>query len=206
MINTIEEAITDLKGGKAIIVVDDENRENEGDLVALSEMATPELINLMITHGKGLVCVPIQKAHAEKINLPLMSNNSTDPLGTAFTVSIDHINTTTGISASERALTIRSLTEPDVSSTYFKQPGHVFPLIAKDGGVLTRPGHTEAAVDLAILCGAFPSGVICEIIKEDGTMARLPDLEGMAEAYDLKLITIADLIEYRKSQKQMVRG
>ncbi|RDW17240.1 3,4-dihydroxy-2-butanone-4-phosphate synthase [Oceanobacillus chungangensis] len=198
MIHTIEEALIDLKNGKPIIVVDDENRENEGDFVALSDKATPEVINFMITHGKGLVCVPIEADHAENIGLPMMVDKSTDPLGTAFTVSIDHNDTTTGISAYERSITIQALVDPKAKISDFKQPGHMFPLIAKKGGVLTRPGHTEAAVDLARLSGTFPSGVICEIINEDGTMARLPELITMAKEFDVKIITIADLIEYRK--------
>lgn len=198
MIHTIEEAITDLKMGKPIIVVDDENRENEGDFVALSEKTTPEMINFMITHGKGLVCVPIQAEHAERIGLPMMVDYNTDPLGTAFTVSIDHQDTTTGISAAERSLTVRKLANAEVKMTDFKQPGHMFPLIAKVGGVLERSGHTEAAVDLARLSGSFPSATICEIIKDDGEMARLPDLKGLSKEFDLKLITIVDLIAYRK--------
>src|SRR5699024_3787159 len=157
------------------IVVDDEQRENEGDLVALSEKATPEMINFMITHGKGLVCTSIKDDLAKKLGLSLMTNQSTGPFGTAFTVSVDHIDTTTGISAVERSLTIRALTAPDITAADFKQPGHVFPLVAKDGGVFTRQGHTESSIDLAEMSGAFPSSVLCEIIREDGTMARVPD-------------------------------
>ncbi|GAB3808229.1 hypothetical protein GCM10028868_38250 [Virgibacillus kimchii] len=201
MFHTIPEAITDLKKGKPIIVVDDEDRENEGDLLALSEKATPELINFMITHGKGLVCMPITKALGEKMDFPMMEKKNTDPLGTAFTVSVDHINTTTGISAWERAETIKAITRADAKPEDFKRPGHVFPLIAKDGGVLARPGHTEAAVDLAVLSGSFPSGVICEIIKDDGTMARVPDLKEMAAAFNLKLISIEDLIAHREKMQ-----
>ncbi|MUK88384.1 3,4-dihydroxy-2-butanone-4-phosphate synthase [Ornithinibacillus sp. L9] len=204
MLHTIEEAIFDLKAGKPIIVVDDENRENEGDFVALSEKATPEMINFMITHGKGLVCTTIEKDLAKKVGLTMMTTNSTDPFGTAFTVSIDHVSTTTGISAAERSKTIQELINPNATIANFKQPGHMFPLVAKDGGVLTRPGHTEASVDLAKLSDAFPSGVICEIIKEDGTMARLPDLEVMAKEFDIKLISIEDLISYRKLQENRV--
>lgn len=196
--HTIEEAIEDLKLGKPIIISDDENRENEGDFLALSDRITSEGINFMITHGKGLVCTPIEESLASKLGLYPMARENTDPFGTAFTVSIDHIKTTTGISAEERALTIRALTEENVKPDDFKKPGHVFPLIAKEGGVITRPGHTEAAVDLAKLSGAFPSGVICEIIKEDGTMARVPDLKEMAKKFDLKFITIEALVEYRK--------
>ncbi|RDW20326.1 3,4-dihydroxy-2-butanone-4-phosphate synthase [Oceanobacillus arenosus] len=201
MVDTIEEAIIDLRDGKPIIVVDDENRENEGDFIALSEKATPEVINFMITHGKGLVCVPIEADHAKNIGLTMMVDKSTDPLGTAFTVSVDHIDTTTGISALERSRTVQALANPAAKITDFKQPGHMFPLIAKDGGVLTRPGHTEAAVDLAKLSDSFPSGVICEIIKEDGKMARLPELKMMAKDLGLKIITIADLIVYRKKKE-----
>ena len=197
--HSIEEAIFDLQAGKSIIVVDDEQRENEGDLVALSEKATPEVINFMITHGKGLVCTTVKAELASKLGLTMMTSHNTDPLGTAFTVSIDHIETTTGISAVERSKTIRALVDPEVIATDFKKPGHVFPLIAVDGGVLARPGHTEASVDLAELSGAVPSGVICEIIKEDGTMARVPDLLEMATVFSLKIITIKDLITYKQN-------
>lgn len=201
MFNSIVEAIEDLKIGKPIIVVDDENRENEGDFIALADMATPSIINFMITHGKGLVCVPITKEAARRLNLPMMVDQSTDPFGTAFTVSIDHVSTTTGISAEERSRTIKEMVNPDVKDTDFKKPGHIFPLIAKDGGVLTRPGHTEAAVDLAILSEATPAGVICEIINEDGTMARLLDLIEIAKRMDLKLISIQDLVVFRKNNE-----
>ncbi|MYL43067.1 3,4-dihydroxy-2-butanone-4-phosphate synthase [Virgibacillus massiliensis] len=194
--NTIQEAIDQLKAGQAIIVVDDENRENEGDLVALSDRITPTMINFMITHGKGLVCTSIEADVAERVGLSLMTSNSNDPLSTAFTVSIDYKETTTGISAYERATTIRALVNKFAMKEDFKQPGHVFPLIAKEGGVLTRPGHTEASVDLAKLCGASPSGVICEILNEDGTMARVPDLEKMADKFQLCMISIEDLISY----------
>lgn len=204
MIHSIEEALSDLKKGKPVIVVDDEDRENEGDFIALAENVTPEMINFMITHGKGLVCVPIEEKLAEKLELPLMVKNTDDPFHTAFTVSIDHKEAGTGISAKDRALTVQKMLEENAKPSDFMRPGHIFPLIAKEGGVLTRPGHTEAAVDLAKLCGAFPSGVICEIIKEDGTMARLPDLEKIAEKLDLKLITIADLIAYRTKEEVLV--
>jgi 3,4-dihydroxy 2-butanone 4-phosphate synthase/GTP cyclohydrolase II len=198
MFHTISEAMTDLKQGKPVIVVDDEDRENEGDFLTLSENVTPEVINFMITHGKGLVCMPITRDLAVKMNLSMMEKHNTDPFGTAFTVSVDHVDTTTGISAWERADTIKAFTNAEARPEDFKRPGHVFPLIAEDGGVLIRPGHTEAAVDLAKLCGAFPSGVICEIIKDDGTMARVPDLQEIAEEFDLKMINIQELIEYRK--------
>lgn len=205
MFHTIEEAISDLKKGKPIIVVDNENRENEGDFVALSEKATPDVINFMITHGRGLVCTSIKADLANNIGVPLMTNHSTDPLGTAFTITIDHKKTTTGISAVERSRTIQALTQPRVSKADFKQPGHVFPLIAKEGGVLTRPGHTEASVDLAVLSGSFPSGTICEIIKEDGTMARVPDLQEIADTFDLKIVTIEALIAYRKIHENHIK-
>jgi len=205
MFHSIEEAVVDLQKGKIVIVVDDEDRENEGDFVALSEHITAETINFMITHGKGLVCTSITKELAEKLELSFMTNQNTDPNGTAFTVSIDHEETTTGISASERALTIKALTKKNVKKTEFKQPGHIFPLIAKDGGVLERPGHTEASIDLAKLSGVFPSAVICEIIKADGEMARVPDLQEMARQFNLKIITIKDLIRYRKQHEKLVK-
>ncbi|HLR41368.1 MAG TPA: 3,4-dihydroxy-2-butanone-4-phosphate synthase, partial [Virgibacillus sp.] len=205
MFHTIDEAIFDLKAGKPIIVVDNEDRENEGDLVALSENVTPEMINFMITHGKGLVCAPITAEAAERLDLPLMTGKNSDPFETAFTVSIDHMETTTGISAEERARTIQALIDPDTKAADFKQPGHVFPLIAKEGGVLTRPGHTEASVDLANLCGVSASAVICEIIKEDGTMARVPELQEMAVEFDLKIITIESLITYRKQHETHIK-
>lgn len=198
-------AIADLKQGKPIIVVDDENRENEGDLVALSEKATPQMINFMITHAKGLVCTTMRENLAKQLGLSMMAKQNTDPFGTAFTVSIDHKDTRTGISAVERSQTIQALLHPDASAADFKQPGHVFPLIAKEGGVLVRTGHTEASVDLAELSGAFPSCVICEVIKEDGTMARVPDLMKVSEQHRLKIITIADLITYRKKHEKHVK-
>jgi 3,4-dihydroxy 2-butanone 4-phosphate synthase/GTP cyclohydrolase II len=201
MFHTVEEALNDLKDGKPIIVVDDESRENEGDLIVLSEKATPAIINFMITHGRGLVCVAIEDELAHKLELPLMTNQNTDPLGTAFTISVDHKDSTTGISATERSQTVLALTESEVVSSDFKQPGHIFPLIAKEGGVLMRRGHTEAAVDLAKLSDAFPSGVICEIINDDGTMARVPDLKKMATRFTLKIITIDSLVTYRKSRR-----
>lgn len=201
MFHTIEEALIDLKNGKPIIVVDDEDRENEGDFVALSDKATPEVINFMIKEGRGLVCTSITNDLAKKLNLPFMASENTDPYGTAFTVSIDHESTTTGISAYERAATIQAMIDPDAKGEAFKRPGHVFPLVAKDGGVLTRTGHTEASVDLAKLCGVSPSSVICEIIKEDGTMARVPDLIKIAQEHDLKIITIEDLVTYRKQHE-----
>ncbi len=197
MFNTIEEAIEDLKKGKVIIVCDDENRENEGDFVGLAEFATPEMINFMAMEGRGLICTPITNELALKLNLHPMVEKNTDHRETAFTVSIDHIDTTTGISAYERSLTIRKLLEEDSEADDFRRPGHVFPLVAKEGGVLRRAGHTEAAVDLAKLAGAKPAGVICEIMNKNGTMARVDDLQIIAKKFDLKMITIKDLIDYQ---------
>lgn len=205
MFQTIEKAIADLQVGKPIIVVDDENRENEGDFVALSEQITPEVINFMITEGKGLVCTTITETLANQLQLPPMAIQNTDPYGTAFTVSIDHTSTTTGISAFERAATIKAMMDSNARAADFKRPGHVFPLVAKSGGVLERAGHTEASVDLATLSGAFPSATICEIVKEDGQMARLPDLIQLAERFDLSLITIEALQAYRKQHEKQVK-
>ncbi|QSB50424.1 bifunctional 3,4-dihydroxy-2-butanone-4-phosphate synthase/GTP cyclohydrolase II [Parageobacillus toebii] len=205
MFDTIEEAIYELMQGKVIIVCDDEDRENEGDFVALAEKATPEVINFMIKYGRGLVCVPITEELADKLDLAPMVNHNTDSHGTAFTVSVDYKATTTGISAYERSMTIQAMLDPNAKASDFKRPGHVFPLVAKKGGVLRRAGHTEAAVDLARLCGAKPAGVICEIIKEDGTMARVPDLRKIADEFDLKMITIKDLIEYRSRKEKLVK-
>ena len=201
MFNTIDEAILDLKLGKPIIVVDDENRENEGDFVALSSSITPEIINLMITEGRGLVCVSVTEEISEQLALNKMVTTNTDPLGTNFTESIDFETTTTGISAYERADTIKAMVDKDSKPKQFKRPGHIFPLVAKSGGVLAREGHTEAAVDLAKLSGVAPSAVICEIIKEDGHMARVPDLIELAKRLDLKLITIEELVRYRKENE-----
>jgi 3,4-dihydroxy 2-butanone 4-phosphate synthase / GTP cyclohydrolase II len=197
MINTIEEALNDLKLGKMVIVVDDEDRENEGDLIIPAECVTPEVINFMISHAKGLVCLPMLERDLLRVGLNQMVMNNTDNNQTAFTVSVDHVSNTTGISAFDRAVTIQELINPSSQEKDFRKPGHIFPLQAKQGGVLERAGHTEAAVDLARLAGYHPSGVICEIIKLDGSMARLPDLELFAEKWQLKLITIKDLIEFR---------
>ncbi len=204
MFNKVEEALQDLKDGKVIIVCDDENRENEGDFIALADKTTPEVINFMITHGKGLVCVPVDESIAETLELFPMTRTNTDSHGTAFTESIDHYLTTTGISAAERSSTIQYLIDEESKPSDFKRPGHMFPLIAKKGGVLSRPGHTEAAVDLAKLCGTKPAGVICEITNEDGTMARVPELRIIADRFDLKMITIKDLQHYRYLNDQLV--
>ncbi|SER46376.1 bifunctional 3,4-dihydroxy-2-butanone-4-phosphate synthase/GTP cyclohydrolase II [Salipaludibacillus aurantiacus] len=201
----IEEAIYALAQGDVVIVCDDEDRENEGDFVALAEKTTPEVINFMITHGRGLVCTPITRERAEKLDLVPMVDRNSDPHGTAFTVSIDHKHTTTGISAPERAMTVKAIIDKETKPADFQRPGHIFPLIAKDGGVLRRAGHTEAAVDLARMCGSEPAGVICEVIKEDGTMARVPDLRKIADEHNLKMITIKDLIQYRNRKDKLVQ-
>lgn len=204
MFHTIDEAIEDLKAGRPIIVVDDEDRENEGDFVILAEHATPENINFMAVHGRGLICTPISPALAERLALHPMVGNNTDNHQTAFTVSIDYKTTETGISAFERSDTILSILDDQATAGDFRRPGHVFPLIAKEKGVLVRNGHTEAAVDLAILCGSQPAGVICEIMKENGEMARVPELLEIAKQHALKIITIADLIHYRYEREQLV--
>lgn len=195
---SIEEALSDLKEGKMLIVVDDMGRENEGDLLMAAEMVTPQAINFMATYGKGLICMPISSTYAKALNLKPMVAVNTDNHETAFTASIDYKETTTGISAFERAMTVVSVFKEGAKAEDFRRPGHMFPLIAKDGGVLERQGHTEAAVDLARLAGFKASGVICEIMKEDGTMARRDDLMAFAKTHDLKMITIEDLIRYRK--------
>ncbi len=203
--NTIKEALEDIKAGKMIIVVDDEDRENEGDILMAAEKVTQESINFMIKEARGLVCVPMTGERIDELNLPMMVDYNTDSHQTAFTVSVDHQDTTTGISAGERALTIKKLVEPESKAENFNRPGHIFPLSACKGGVLRRAGHTEAAVDLASMAGLKPAGVICEIIKEDGSMARLPELEKFAKKHELKIISIAELIKYRKKEESFVK-
>lgn len=205
MFHTVEEALHDLKSGKMIIICDDENRENEGDFMALAEYATPEIINFMAIHGRGLICTPISEHLAERLDLQPMVNpdSNTDAHCTAFTISVDYKTTTTGISSFERSDTIKALLQEDVNGIDFRRPGHVFPLIAKNGGVLHRAGHTEAAVDLALLAGGKPAGVICEIMNEDGTMARVPELVKIAKHFNLKLITIKDLIAFRSIHDEL---
>ncbi|PLT30680.1 3,4-dihydroxy-2-butanone-4-phosphate synthase [Peribacillus deserti] len=198
MFSRIEDALEDIKAGKIVIVADDEHRENEGDFIVRAEDASPEAINFMATHGRGLICTSITAELAGKLGLHPMVETNTDHHGTAFTVSIDHKDTTTGISAYERSHTVLKMLDNHAKPEDFKRPGHVFPLIAKKGGVLERPGHTEAAVDLAYLSGGKPAGVICEIMNADGTMARVSELIKIAEEHGLKMITIADLISYRK--------
>lgn len=202
--NTISEALEDISSGKMIVVIDDEDRENEGDLLMAGEKVTPEHINFMAKYGRGLICMPTTKDNLTKLNIPAMVAKNTDTHQTAFTVSIDSIDTKTGISAHERANTILKFVDPNSSEMDFKRPGHVFPLEAKEGGVLVRAGHTEAAVDLASMSGLNPTGVICEIMNEDGTMARTGQLMEYVKKHGLKIITIADLIAYRKQNKGLV--
>ncbi len=208
-INSIEEAIEDIKNGKLIIVVDDEDRENEGDFICASEKITPEIINFMATHGRGLICVSLSEERCEELELDLMVGQSTAVNSTSFTVSVDLIGDgcTTGISASDRAKTILALVNKDTSPEVLGRPGHIFPLRAKNRGVLRRAGHTEAALDLARLAGLYPSGVLVEIMNEDGTMARLPELIEVSKRFDCKIVTIKDLIEYRlKNESLIERG
>ena len=206
MLSTIEQAIEDIKAGKLVIVVDDEDRENEGDFIAAASKITPEIINFMSKVGRGLICVPITDQLADKLELSLMVPNNTAVHETPFTVSIDLLGhgCTTGISAHDRAKTIQMMVDPSAKPSDFGRPGHIFPLRAKEGGVLRRTGHTEAAVDLARLAGLEPAGVLVEIMNEDGTMARLPQLEIMAKEYDLKIVTIKDLIEYRLKSDSLI--
>ena len=203
--NTIEEAISDIKEGKMIIIVDDEDRENEGDLMIAAEKVTPEAVNFMATYGRGLICQPLIGERLDQLEIYPMVAHNTDNLCTAFTISVDAIETTTGISAFERALTIKKLLEPSTLPQDLRRPGHICPLRYSEGGVLKRAGHTEAAVDLARLAGCFPSGVICEIMAEDGTMARVPELMEFAKKHNLKIITIADLIKYRRQSEKLVK-
>ena len=202
--NTIEEAIKDIKNGSFVIVADDEDRENEGDLIVAAEKITDSKINFMIKHARGLVCMPIVGERLRELNIEQMVSENTDNHETAFTVSIDYKDTITGISAGERAITIKKVLDPNVVGEDFRRPGHVFPLKGQEGGVLKRAGHTEAAIDLARLAGLYPAGVICEIINEDGTMARIPQLMEFAKKYNIKIITIADLIAYRRKNEVLV--
>lgn len=207
LFDTIEEALEDIKNGKLIIVVDDEDRENEGDFVCAAECITPEIVNFMATHGRGLICVPLIEDRCEELGLDLMVGTNTAVHGTPFTVSVDLIGhgCTTGISAHDRFKTIRALMDPDTKSEELGKPGHIFPLKAKRGGVLRRAGHTEAAMDFARLAGFKPAGVLVEIMNEDGTMARLPDLRKVAERFKLKLVSIKDLIEYRVKKESLIQ-
>ena len=205
-LNTISEGIDAIKNGEVIIVVDDANRENEGDFIAAAEKITPELINFMATHGRGLICTPLTEERCQYLQLGKMVSNNTDPMETAFTVSVDlkGKGVTTGISASDRALTVKALVEEDTSPFDLSRPGHIFPLIAKSGGVLRRTGHTESAIDFARLAGFKPAGVIVEIMNEDGTMARLPQLLEVAKKFDLKIVSIEDLVSYRMQHDSLI--
>ncbi len=205
-LNTIEEAIEDIRQGKIILVVDDENRENEGDFLAAAEKATPEMINFMATHGRGLICAPLTESRCKELGLHVMVSNNTDPMETAFTVSVDlrGKGVTTGISASDRAQTILALTDSTTKPHDLARPGHIFPLIAKEGGVLRRTGHTEAAIDFARLAGFKPAGVIVEVMNEDGTMARLPQLVKIAKKFDMKIVSIEGLVAYRMQHDSII--
>ncbi len=204
MFNTIEEAIADIQAGKMVVVVDDEDRENEGDLLMAASEVTPEAINFMATYGRGLICMPMEEMRLSQLGLNMMVEQNTDTYQTAFTVSVDSNACTTGISAFERALTIKQLMDPTSTPNDFKRPGHIFPLRSVRGGVLKRAGHTESAVDLAKLAGLQPAGVICEIMNDDGTMARRDDLVTFCEKHQLKLIKIVDLIAYRRKNENLV--
>ena len=198
-LSKIEEAVKDIKDGKFIIIVDDENRENEGDLVIAAEKIEPDKINFMITHGRGLVCVPVIKERLDELNIPLMTEENTEVTKCAFTVSVDHKNVSTGISAYDRALTVKKLIDKNSKKEDFLRPGHMFPLRYEEKGVLSRAGHTEAAVDVVKLAGMYPAAVICEIINDNGRMARMEDLEKFAGKHNLKIVTIKSLVEYIKT-------
>jgi 3,4-dihydroxy 2-butanone 4-phosphate synthase/GTP cyclohydrolase II len=204
-LSTITEAVEDVKAGKLIIIVDDENRENEGDFAIAAEKITPDLINFMAKHGRGLVCMPIISERLDELKIPLMVTENTAPHSTAFTVSVEAKHkVSTGISAFDRAETIKTVIDPDTKPDDIARPGHMFPIAARKGGVLVRAGHTEAIVDLAKLAGLYPAGVICEIMNEDGTMARLPELEKAADKFGLKIVSIADLIAYRRRTERLI--
>lgn len=205
-LNTIEEAIADIRQGKVIIVVDDENRENEGDFLAAAELATPETVNFMATHGKGLICAPLTEGRCKELGLHMMVSNNTDPMETAFTVSVDlrGKGVTTGISAADRSKTVCALTNSETKPHDLARPGHIFPLVAREGGVLRRTGHTEAAIDFARLAGLKPAGIIVEIMNDDGSMARLPQLMEVAKKFDLKIVSIESLVAYRMEHDSLI--
>ena len=203
-LHSIEEVLEDLKAGKPVIIVDDESRENEGDLIIAAEFATQENINFMVKYARGIVCTPMRREALEKLGIPAMVAKNTDNHETAFTVTVDHVDTTTGVSPAERAYTIQKLLDPNAKPEDFRRPGHVFPLVYKEGGVLVRQGHTEASIDLCRLAGLQEAAVICEITKDDGDMARLPDLLQFAKEHNLKIASVAELIEYRKQHEDMV--
>ncbi|WP_420153567.1 bifunctional 3,4-dihydroxy-2-butanone-4-phosphate synthase/GTP cyclohydrolase II [Siphonobacter sp.] len=207
VLDSIEEAIEDIRAGKIIVVVDDEDRENEGDMICASELITPEIINFMTKEARGLICVPLTEARCQELQLDMMVGQNTSNHETAFTVSVDLLGNgcTTGISASDRAKTIRALVDPDTKPEDLGRPGHIFPLKAKAEGVLRRPGHTEAAVDFAVLAGLQPSGTLIEILNEDGTMARLPELRKIADRFGMKLVSIKDLIAYRLRTETLIK-
>lgn len=203
--STIDEALEDIRAGKIVIVVDDADRENEGDFIMAAEKATPERLNFMVTHGRGIVCLPATGQRLDELRIPLMISKNNESHGTAFAVSIDvQGRTTTGTSAFDRAATVRAIADPELRPEDIRMPGHVFPLMAKEGGVLKRAGHTEATVDLARMAGLYPAGVLCEVLHPDGSMARLPELTRVAQDHDLKIISIADLIEYRRRREHLV--
>lgn len=203
---SINKAIEDIKAGKFVIIVDDENRENEGDLAIAAEKVTPEVINFMAKHGRGLICLPIIGERLDELKIPMMVQENTSKFSTAFTVSIEAKHkVTTGISAHDRAMTVKTVLDPHTKPEDLVRPGHIFPILARGGGVLVRAGHTEAIVDLARLAGLYPAGVICEIMADDGTMARLPQLESIAEKFGIKIISIADLIAYRRRHEKLVQ-
>lgn len=204
MFNTIEEAIKDIQKGKMVIIVDDEDRENEGDVIVAAEKANPEIINFMASHAKGLICMPMTGERLDQLEIQPMVQKNTDNHETAFTVSVDYKSTSTGISAFERAATVAALIDPSSEPADFRRPGHIFPLRYKEGGVLRRTGHTEGSIDLAKLAGLYPASVICEIMNEDGSMARVPQLMEFAGKHEIKIITIADLIEYRRRTEKLV--
>jgi 3,4-dihydroxy 2-butanone 4-phosphate synthase / GTP cyclohydrolase II len=204
--STIEDAIADIRAGKIVIVVDDADRENEGDFIMAAEKATPERLNFMVTHGRGIVCMPMTGQRLDELRIPLMVSKNNESHGTAFAVSVDiQGRTTTGTSAFDRAATVRAIADPELRPEDIRMPGHVFPLMAQEGGVLKRAGHTEATVDLARLAGLYPAGVLCEVLAPDGSMARLPELVRVAKEHDLRIISIADLIEHRRRREHLVQ-
>jgi 3,4-dihydroxy 2-butanone 4-phosphate synthase/GTP cyclohydrolase II len=204
MFNTIEEAINDFKQGKMLIMVDDEDRENEGDVIVAAEKCNPDAINFMASHAKGLICMPMTGERLDELEIQPMVLENTDNHETAFTVSVDHFTTTTGISAHERAATVKGLITAESKPNDFRKPGHIFPLRYREGGVLRRTGHTEGSVDLAKLAGLYPATVICEVMSDDGTMARVPELLEFAKEHDIKIVTIADLIQYRRRKEKLI--
>ncbi len=205
-LSTVDEAIDEIRAGKCVIVVDDEDRENEGDLIVAAEKVTPDIINFMATHGRGLICMPLEGKRLDELQVPMMVQRNSAPQGTAFAVSIEAKNgTTTGISASDRSATVLAMLDPNTRPDDISMPGHMFPLRARPGGVLERSGHTEAAVDLARLAGLYPAGVICEIMNEDGTMARFPELQVFGKKHDIRLLSIAQLIAYRRRSEKLVQ-